>query len=263
MRLRNIAVLCVSTALTTGVGSAFAQGIITGSLTGTVQDPSAAVIPGAEITATNNATGVVNTLRSNQAGDFNFSALPVGTYTVIISSSGFSPLTLKNVGVSSGQVNGLGAEKLSTGSASETVEVSEAANLLETAQSQVSTTFDTQQVADLPVAGGLMNWPCSFQVLSAPVAIASQTPMALVSRRMVSVAARIISRSTASQTMTTPSPDRRSSSLTKTRSKRYRSSPIISARSMDAMLEQWSTTSPNQEPTHSTVPLLSFTRDLG
>ncbi len=154
MRLRNIAVLCVSTALTTGVGSVFAQGIITGSLTGTVQDPSAAVIPGAEITATNNATGVVSTLRSNQAGDFNFSALPVGTYTVIISSSGFSPLTLKNVGVSSGQVNGLGAEKLSTGSASETVEVSEAANLLETAQSQVSTTFDTQQVADLPVAGG-------------------------------------------------------------------------------------------------------------
>ncbi len=134
--------------------SAGAQGIITGSINGTVQDPTGAIVPGAKIAITNVETNVVLTVVSNGSGDFNFTAVPIGTYNLAISNSGFTTLALQHIIVSSGQAIGLGAEKLKTGGATETVEVSAAQSLLETTQSQVSTTFDQEQVANLPVGGG-------------------------------------------------------------------------------------------------------------
>jgi hypothetical protein len=134
--------------------SVFGQGITTGSITGTVADPTGAVIPGATITATAAATKLTATASAGKDGTFSFKDLPIGTYTVVISSNGFSNLTLNNIEVSAAKQQGLGIEKLSTGSASSTVEVSEAANILETTQSQVTTTFDSQSLTSLPLAGG-------------------------------------------------------------------------------------------------------------
>jgi hypothetical protein len=131
-----------------------AQGITTGSISGTVADATGALIPGATITATAIDTNVTTTRTSGTNGDFVFRDVPIGKYTIVISAKGFAGLTLNNVQVDSAREQGLGVEKLNNGSAAEVVEVTAGQNLLETSQAQVTTTFDSQAVSNLPVAGG-------------------------------------------------------------------------------------------------------------
>src|SRR6202789_1026551 len=135
-------------------GAAHAQGINTGNISGTVADQTGAIIPGAKVTATATATKISTTAVSGKDGSFSFKDLPIGAYTVIIHSEGFSELTLNDVQVSSAKNAGLGIEKLNPGSTQSVVEVSAAANTLETTQSQVTTTFNSQQVSTLPLGGG-------------------------------------------------------------------------------------------------------------
>ena len=156
MRLKSLAVFCF-TPFVLGLGMArmHAQGIITGSINGTVQDSTGAIIPGAKITALNTALGQTFTLAATNSGEFTFSSLPIGDYTVTIAQTGFGELKLEHLQVETGKTLGLGIEKLQTGGAAETVEVSTARNLLETTQSQVTTTFDSEMIQDLPTGGGL------------------------------------------------------------------------------------------------------------
>jgi hypothetical protein len=62
---------------------------ITGSISGVVTDPSGAVVPGAKVVATETQTGVQNETLSDSAGFYNFSTLPIGTYTVEVTAAGF------------------------------------------------------------------------------------------------------------------------------------------------------------------------------
>jgi hypothetical protein len=151
--LRRLALATTVLIVFTGL-NAIAQGIITGSITGTAADSTGAVIPGAKVTATNTATNVGVSAVSGADGSFSFKDVAVGQYTIVISAPDFSTLTVHNVEVDAGRVQGLGFEKLQAGSAETEVEVSTAQNILETAQSQVTTTFDTQAVTNLPTAGG-------------------------------------------------------------------------------------------------------------
>jgi hypothetical protein len=64
-----------------------------GSITGTVTDPSGAVVPNATVTATNNATNEKTTQNSSSSGVFTLSPLNPGTYTVTFSAPGFKTLT--------------------------------------------------------------------------------------------------------------------------------------------------------------------------
>src|SRR5262249_47776077 len=66
-------------------------------LSGTVSDPTGAVLPGVEVTATNSATGVVTTVLSNDAGAYNFASLLPGTYTIAASLPSFQTQTFKDV----------------------------------------------------------------------------------------------------------------------------------------------------------------------
>jgi len=137
-----------------GGNVAWGQGIITGNLAGTMQDATGAVVPGTKITVTKPDTNAVFTATSGANGDFSLNDLPVGVYNVKFEASGFSTRTLQNVHVDSNKTLDLGVQKLTTGVATTTVEVNASEALLETTQAQVSTTFDTQQVADLPTFGG-------------------------------------------------------------------------------------------------------------
>src|SRR5438094_372258 len=96
--------------------------ISTGSIQGTVTDPSGAVVSGARITITNKAKGQVIELTTNSSGAYNSGALLTGTYTVRAEQKGFrtTELTIPvQVGVTSG-----GNIKLEVGQESQTVEVS-------------------------------------------------------------------------------------------------------------------------------------------
>src|SRR5207244_11657103 len=59
------------------------------TVSGTVGDATGAVLPGVEITAVNNATGVVTTVLSNEAGAYNFASLLPGVYKISASLPGF------------------------------------------------------------------------------------------------------------------------------------------------------------------------------
>ena len=87
-------------------------------------------------------------------GDFSLNDLPVGIYNVKIDLQGFSTLTLNGVRVDSNHTEDMGVKKLTAGTSITTVEVNASEALLETTQAQVSTTFDTEQVSNLPVGGG-------------------------------------------------------------------------------------------------------------
>src|SRR5262245_11805549 len=67
------------------------------SVSGTVTDSTGAVLPGLTVTATNNATGVVATVLSNEAGVYNFAGLLPGLYTVKAELTGFQTQTYTNV----------------------------------------------------------------------------------------------------------------------------------------------------------------------
>ena len=81
--------------------STFAQ--VNATVGGTVSDASGALIPGVEVTAKNNATGIVTTRLTNEAGNYDFASLQPGTYTVSASLSGFQSVTYNNVQLSQSQ----------------------------------------------------------------------------------------------------------------------------------------------------------------
>src|SRR5438128_4148243 len=67
------------------------------TVSGTVTDSSGAVLPGVSLTATNNATGVVTTVLSNEAGVYNFASLLPGVYKVSAELPGFQTQTYTDI----------------------------------------------------------------------------------------------------------------------------------------------------------------------
>jgi Carboxypeptidase regulatory-like domain/TonB-dependent Receptor Plug Domain len=151
---KSFAIAVVSAGVLMGGSVAHGQGIVTGTLVGSVQDATGAVITGAKITVTKTDTNTVFTTTTNAQGSFTLSDLPVGNYGVKIEDQGFTTLEVKDLHVDANRTQSLGIEKLSTGALTSTVEVNASQVLLETTQAQVSTTFSTQQVSELPVGGG-------------------------------------------------------------------------------------------------------------
>src|SRR6478672_67399 len=118
--------------------------VVKGSISGSVIDPQGAVVSGAQVKAKNVETGVVFTSTTDSSGLYRLNLLPVGTYTVEIASPGFKTTTQSNVQVGAGRDTGLGSIHVSVGETSTTVEVTGDAPLIETTQSQISSTFSGQ-----------------------------------------------------------------------------------------------------------------------
>ena len=119
--------------------AAYGQGITTGTITGTVVDPSGAAIPNAQVTATSTTQGTKRETTSGAAGEFSFYAVPIGQYTIAISAAGFAPATVNSVQVNAGAASGLKTVRLSLGSSATQVEVNgSSAALLQTTDSQVT-----------------------------------------------------------------------------------------------------------------------------
>jgi len=132
--------------------AAVAQNIVTGGISGTVTDPSGAVVPNAQVSLKSIATGESQTTISTSTGLYNFPLLKPGSYSVTISQTGFRTVN-QNVDVLLGQITAANI-KLVVGNMSETVEVLGTAPLLQTEDANISTTFNTAQIAELPAPGG-------------------------------------------------------------------------------------------------------------
>ncbi len=151
-RLRHSAGTAAITALlflALGLPAA-AQGTL-GRVVGTVLDTSGGVLPGATVTITNTQTNQAQTTVTNEIGAFLFTALPVGTYTVNISLSGFKNADITDVKITVGQEYSLTA-KLEIGAMAETVTVEAGVSLVSTTTPEVSSTVMQKQVLDIPLA---------------------------------------------------------------------------------------------------------------
>ena len=120
----------------------------TGDLSGTVVDPSGAVVANARVTVKNLTNGSVRTVTTNDFGQFSVPQLELGSYQVMIDKAGFKAYT-ENANIRSGENTRLSAQ-MQLGASSETVEVSGAIPLLDVATAQVSDSLDTQQIQALP-----------------------------------------------------------------------------------------------------------------
>src|SRR5882762_9927190 len=132
---------------------AFSQGIATGSMSGLVEDPAGAVVPGARVTATNTGTNQEFVGETNEAGLVALRSIPPGTYKITISSKNFRTVVIERVEVTVARDSSLGTIKLELGQVAETVQVEGVAPLLESSTAQVTTSFSSQVTADLPLAG--------------------------------------------------------------------------------------------------------------
>ena len=104
------------------------QAQTTASLSGNVVDATGAVIPGAKVTLTNNASGDKHDVTSNSSGYFTFAGVIPGTYTVDIAAPGFRGFRQDDVAVNPADVRSLGNLSLTIGGANDTVTVQSSAN---------------------------------------------------------------------------------------------------------------------------------------
>jgi outer membrane receptor protein involved in Fe transport len=137
-------ILCLLTA------SAFAQ--FGASIEGTVTDKSGAVVSGARVTITEQATGVSRQTVSSKAGFYSIPGLIPGLYRVDVEAASFKKETTRDVDVSAETARGLNII-LTPGSAQESVTVTSAPSELETENGNVTGTITAQQVEELPSFG--------------------------------------------------------------------------------------------------------------
>jgi hypothetical protein len=126
---------------------------ITGSVTGTVTDPSGAAIPGAKVAVTNVDTGVTTTDTSNGAGIYNVRFLQIGRYKVVTTANGFSVQSYGPFSLEIDQVAKIDVA-LKLGSNNTTVEVSEQSQpILNTENATLGETFTENTINSIPLNG--------------------------------------------------------------------------------------------------------------
>jgi outer membrane receptor protein involved in Fe transport len=134
------------------------QGIITGSISGSVVDQTDAIIPNATIIAVSDSTKTTLQAKTSAEGAFLISNVPIGTYTITIDANGFGSSKIDGVQVVTGNTTPIGKLQLSPGTTMQTVQVEAgAAQLLNTDSAQGETILDSKQLETLPVNGGFDN----------------------------------------------------------------------------------------------------------
>jgi len=124
-----------------------------GTILGTVTDPQGSIIAGAKVTVRNVNTGLERTTETSADGSYSVPELPIGTYTVGVTQSGFQTSSVTNVAVD------VAGEKrvdvaLKAGQVSTTVEVSgESLPQVETTNNTLGGEFQEKQIVDLPING--------------------------------------------------------------------------------------------------------------
>lgn len=131
------------------------------SIRGTVFDPSGAVVPDAQLTATNVATGISYKTTSSKDGLFSFVQLPIGDYSLKAEKSGFKSFTESHIHLDLDQIFNLKVG-MELGVVSDTITVDANPAQVETTSMQLGTTVSGQQIVDIPLNG--RNWTQLMQL---------------------------------------------------------------------------------------------------
>ncbi len=132
-------------------GVLLAQSTTNGAISGTVTDPTGAVLPDIVVHLKSNDRGNTAEVKTNGQGFYQFPLLEPGTYTISISAPSFKSLSATTT-VSVGQNSILNA-KLEVGSTGTTVEVSGETPLLQTESAEITQTFNSREIAEVPNPG--------------------------------------------------------------------------------------------------------------
>ncbi len=130
---------------------AFAQAP-TGQITGSITDPSGAIIAGALVTATNVATNVRRETSTNEDGIFTLTALPPGVYTLQVEYKGFPKQVREGIELQVGQVAKIDFA-LQVGNVTETIQVTGAAPVLQAETAELGTVIENRRIVELPLNG--------------------------------------------------------------------------------------------------------------
>jgi hypothetical protein len=126
---------------------------LTGTLTGTVLDSTGAVVPSANVSMKNMASGDTRTTVSNSSGYFSITAVQPGTYSISVSASGFKSWQESGIVFAQGDNRNLPNIKLQVGQVNETVEISANSLTVPTDNAEVSTTIHTDLIENIPIVG--------------------------------------------------------------------------------------------------------------
>ncbi len=124
----------------------------TGTIAGSVTDPSGAVIPHATVTVTNVGTSVDTTLQTDNGGGFVASALPFGTYVVSATAASFGKTKSQPIVLNVGATVHVSLA-LAVAASEQRIEVTGTATTVDTASSTAGTTLDSNQISNLPING--------------------------------------------------------------------------------------------------------------
>lgn len=130
---------------------AFAQRDL-GTITGTITDATGAAVPNAKVTITNTATNVSYDTLTTSTGNYTRPAVPPGTYDVAVEAPGFQKSQQSNIIVNPSVPVAVDLT-LQVGNASQTVEVTAAAPLLQTETPALGATLNAEQMTELPLGG--------------------------------------------------------------------------------------------------------------
>ncbi len=137
-----------------------------GTITGAVRDASGAVIAAANVTITNTATGVGNTVSTNESGEYTIPSLPAGLYDVRVEKQGFRPSETRALTLSAATTIRADAT-LEVGTSTQAIEVQAASVSLHTEDAKSSVTIENKLVNDLPlVVGGAVRSPFDLATLT-------------------------------------------------------------------------------------------------
>ncbi len=142
-------------------GSANAQQVF-GSIIGNVTDPSGSAVNNAKVTITDVTKGTSSVVNTNEAGQYTKGQLIPDTYKVTIEAPGFQKVVSNDLTVQFDQATQFNAS-MQVGNVNQEVEVTAAAPLLQTDRADVSQTFTSQQIQELPSIGRNLQ---SFELLN-------------------------------------------------------------------------------------------------
>lgn len=126
---------------------------VSGTILGTVTDPSGAVVPNAQVSIVLIGQSTIHTSVTNESGNFTEPDLPSGTYSVTVTAQGFKTESRENISVLTNSTTRVDVS-LVTGKTSDTVTVTTSPPLLQTDRADISTTLEARQISNLPLSSG-------------------------------------------------------------------------------------------------------------
>src|SRR5260370_483002 len=154
MNVRGVVALCILALITP---NGHGQTLTTGQISGTVTDPSGAVVPRAQVTVSNTNTGIKRTAESNSDGYYLVPLLDPGTYVVTITAKGFETVSREGITVAV-SCSALVDYRLQIGAEETKVTISTAAPLIEPSNPNTTTTFNVTQLGNIPNPGNDLSY---------------------------------------------------------------------------------------------------------